>query len=180
MFHGKNKSYLLSVGIAVTTIFFGGVYVVANVTVGSEVDPLITKSYFEEQVLPDLQSDVNASAEQEVDRLMTELSEELEILRGQVQSATVGGTGQYEVVTLNKGDSISLTLGTQVLVRSGQGKAVSSENPSFVNVTQGNTLNSGSNLVVNNLYLASATGRSISISSDNTVLMIYGGYVLSK
>lgn len=155
-----------------------GVFVVASGTVGGESDPLITKSYLEEQITPALRNEVNATAEAEMDHKLVELNQELEALRQQVSATMVGGTGQYEVITLSKGDSMVLNVGTQVLVRSGTARATSTENPAFVNLTQGSTINTGSNLTANNLYLASATGRSILATADDTLVMVYGGYVL--
>lgn len=178
MSKGRKNRWFTALTASVLSITCLGVFVVASSTVGGESDPLITKSYLEEQVTPALRNEVNATAEAEMDEKLVELNQELEALRQQVSQTMVGGTGQYEVVSLDKGDSITLNVGTQVLLRSGVARATSTDNPSFVNLTQGSTINTGSNLTANHLYLASATGRSILATSDDTVLMVYGGYVL--
>lgn len=176
---GKGKIWIKLGGVAITSMLIFGTLVLASSSPGGESDPLITKSYLDQYVTPTLQSEINAQAEAEIDRLLVTLNEELELLQEQV-AANTNRTGQYEVVTLSKGEELVLDLGSQVVLRIGTATVTSTENPALVDLTQGSTLNSGTNLTVNHLYLSSIEGRTLTATANTTKIMVYGGYVINQ
>jgi len=123
---------------------------------GSQANPLVTLSYLNEVLLPQLLSQVDEKVE---DRI-----EELE-LRGQG-----GAEGVFRAVEVPAGKRVELAAGTQMLFRGGNGKV----SATLADLTAG--VSAGS-LTVDHLYLATAA-TSLTVSEPVTIL-VQGTYSVS-
>lgn len=164
-----------NIALALGVAFLVGAVAVASSTAGGEEDPLVTKSYLEETVTPALKVEAVSGVDAQLERITAELEAEVAEIRGQLESVGIGG-GQYRVVSLSSGQTLSLDLGTQVVLRVGDATVHSGSFPALINLTTGSSLSTGEGLVENNLYVASIADRTITTSREDTKLLVYGGY----
>lgn len=147
---------------------------------GTASDPLVTLSYLNQTVAPELlgqmDSKVNdraAELENTLNQSIAEYSQKME--QALASAGGNSGSANYALVTLTSGQKLNLALGTEVMLRVGSATCVSSSNPGLVDSTAGSTLNNGGSLVTNHLYLATIEGRSVSASSGTVKLLVRGG-----
>ncbi len=132
----------------------GAVY--AAVSYGSKEDPLITKSYLDKVLGPEIEA---------------EMESEIEAAIRELENSPTGA--DFVPLTLAEGDKISCQTGCEVLHRSGE---LVSEG-SFADTTTGAELPSGGTAEPNHLYMALDEANFIA-ATDVTVL-IKGSYKLN-
>lgn len=145
--------------IALAVILLAGIGVYAAGNYGTKDDPLITKSYLDAVVKPELQK-----------QLQTELNDAVNELRG--------GSGEFTVVTLYNGQTVSCGVGTEIVPRLGSVKANGASAPALIDTTTGNSISAGTVLSANHLYMVSIEGNGITAAADNTKVLISGGYTV--
>ncbi|MBQ9411938.1 MAG: hypothetical protein IJU29_02440 [Oscillospiraceae bacterium] len=120
---------------------------------GTEDDPLITKSYLDQVVQPQLER---------------ELEEEL----ASALSAAADG-GVFTLVTLEAGQTLSAPAGTELLLRSGEAGASSPDSALRVlaDATSGSSLDSGDALTADHLYVVAADGAGIAARGAVRILV---------
>ena len=139
-----------------------GVTAYAAVSYGSQEDPLITKSYLDEVIQPELER----------------------MLRDELQGAAPGAnrtsSGVFELVTLDMGQQLVGTVGTEILLRSGsaQSYAYDRSDVALVDTTSAASILNGAVLAANHLYMVSIAGNGITASSNNTRVLVCGEYSL--
>ena len=148
----KNKKTLIIAIIAVLVFALAaGAY--AAVNYGSEDDPLVTKSYLDKVLRPEIE---------------TELENELNMAISQLEEA---GTDNFVVVNLAEGESISLSVGSEILLRSGSVSA----NGGFVDITAGSDAPKGTIMEANHLYMA--LGESDTLTAESEALLLIKGTI---
>lgn len=145
--------------IALAVILLAGIGVYAAGNYGTKDDPLITKSYLDAVVKPELQK-----------QLQTELNDAVNELRG--------GSGEFTVVTLYNGQTVSCGVGTEIVPRLGSVKANGASAPALIDTTTGNSISAGTVLSANHLYMVSIEGNGITAAADNTKVLISGVYTV--
>lgn len=116
---------------------------------GSQGDPLVTLSYLNETFLPKLLA----------------------------QAGTGGGAGSsFAVVDLDKGKTLTLSAGSEALLRGGSATCGAASAPGLVDQTDGSELSNAAALVKNHLYLATVDGRTVKAASDGVKLLVRGTY----
>ena len=133
----------------------GGVALAAG-TQGSQDDPLVTLSYLNEKALPEIMKQVDARID--------ERAKELE------QKPQDGEQGGFTTVELTSGKTVTLSAGSQLLLRQGGLTTAAS----LLDVTDGVTHKGGA-LTANHLYMATGDGQQLTASTAVTV-MILGGW----
>ncbi|GFZ97522.1 hypothetical protein GCM10008018_49710 [Paenibacillus marchantiophytorum] len=139
-------------------------------TPGSSTDPVITKSYF----------DQNTLSEAKVKELVAAA---LAANGGSQPSA--GGTGStpatMKVVQLQNGQTLYAGAGAEFIVRTGRVLAVSNDDNGIPDVTGGKDLPAGTEVALNHLMIFPAEGRGIKPSPKNTAdiyVMVRGSYLI--
>lgn len=166
--------------IALVAVCLLGGVVYAAATAGSRTDPLVSLSYFESQITPDLLADAQDEAEDirddmtdDFDDKIDDYADEIAALVAQVESA--GGesssSATYTVVTLAAGETLALNVGDEVMLRIGTA-SVSGGSPALINTTTGETLGDGGSLVTNHLYLCTIDGRTLTAGSATTKVLL--------
>lgn len=139
--------------IAVLILIIGSVTAYAATTAGSESDPLVTKSYVDAEIAKVKNSQGS-------------------------QGSTGGSTGTYEVVHLQAGDKILGGEGTEIILRSGEAKAVDNGSNGISDLTAGTELWSGNSLKANHVILIPrADGRGVNVTTE-AYFMIRGSYTI--
>lgn len=124
---------------------------------GSQSNPLVTLSYLNEIVVPDI---------------LKQVDEKLDARTEELQAAQTA----FAAVELPAGRSVTLSAGTQLLVRSGK---LASAN-ALVDMTDGTTWNSdGNGMKANHLYLATGDGQRVTAATAVT-LMVQGSYTVEN
>lgn len=144
-------------------------------TPGSSTDPVITKSYF----------DQNTLSEAKVKELVASAIA-ANAGGSQPGSGSNGGTGSstpatMKVVQLQNGQTLYAGAGAEFIVRTGRVLAVSNDENGIPDVTGGKDLPAGTEVALNHLLIFPTEGRGIKSSSKNTAdifVMVRGSYLL--
>lgn len=122
---------------------------------GSQSDPLVTLSYLNEVAVPEIMK--------QVDKKVSERGEEWK----------KSGGAAFLTVELAEGKSLSLTAGTQFLLRTG----TLTSTDALVDLTEGSAWNADGSLKENHLYIATGDKQKLTAASAVT-LMIQGSYAI--
>ncbi len=141
--------------LALCALVGASVYAVYNY--GTEDDPLVTKSYLDEVLTPELMAEFNAQLD-----------------AAQAQSSD----GSFTVVTLSKGQTIKCQVGCQLMLRIGSASASGPDLPVLVDTTTGTTLDNGGALVTNHLYMVTIVNNGLTASADTTKVLVSGSYTV--
>ena len=169
-------------GILVLAVIalISGATILAMATPGTQEDPFITLDYLMNSFRPQIMSEVS-DTEQEMSRAIDEKIADLEAALQASQSAapeTQGGADRFSVVTLTRGQSLTCSAGTEVMLRIGTATCFGSA-PALVNYTSGETLSAGTALTANNMYLVTIEGNGVSATADSVRVLVRGSYKVS-
>jgi len=155
----KKKRLTAILIIVLALAILSGAAVYAANAYGSKEDPLVAKSYLDSVLRPELEN-----------TLKSELNDAVSDLRS--------GSGDFTVLTLKQGQTVTCEVGCQILPRGGTLKAAGSASPALLDTTSGDTVKAGSTLTANHLYMVSIAGNGVTAGADNTILLISGGYAV--
>lgn len=145
----------------------------ADSKIGTESDPLVTKSYVDQKIASALSGgnkDLEARLSSQ-EELMSILSQELEALKEQESSS-------FEIVSVPAGSIIYGKQGSEMIIRSGEGSIMASSAGGVQDVTDGVDLTGGVKAPKNNLLIIPREdGRGI-MASKTMVVMVRGGYTI--
>lgn len=184
----KNKLVLLicivTVLACVTLMASAG-----NGNPGSDSDPLVTKSYVDQQIAL-LSSQIGKSGGSSSGNVDTEVIEQLQTDIGDLTSFIIGALQEIEtlkgrvaalengfvVVEAKAGQTILLSGGSEAILRSGTATSIEGAYGKLADVTAGDELKQGSNVPKQHLLISSRTdGRGLKITT-NSFLLIKGAY----
>ncbi|MDI9482795.1 MAG: hypothetical protein QM315_06385 [Bacillota bacterium] len=205
----KNKRVLFIViaFICVTAAFTAAHAAATSAQPGSEFDPLVTKSYVDEQIQklsqkigsgssgsarPSTGTGSGSVDEQVINNLRTDVSDLTSLIIEaymRIQSLEkqnmelirkVEELEQgFTVVEAAKGQRILLGAGAEVIVRSGEALAVQGELGGLADVTAAKDLTGGMQITNQHLLISSRKdGRGLQVVSDVVFLLIRGGYTI--
>lgn len=164
----KNKWGLrLAVLVLISCFAMSGVSLA--VEPGSASDPLVTLSYLNETFLGQIMTQV----EQKIAARNSQLLQQMGGVSGSTASAS------FTVVTLTKGQVLTGDIGCEVMLRVGSASCVSPSNPGLIDETSAATLNNGSALTANHLYMMTIEGRGVKAGADTTKLLVRGTYTIA-
>lgn len=164
-----NKKFKIILGVAILSVT--SVYA-ADSLIGTENDPVVTKSYVDRLLsgqsnseLSDLEARISAQ-----EKLISTLSQQIENLEK--------GNAGFEIVTVQQGQTILGKQGSEMIIRSGLGTITASAAGGVQDVTDGTDLGSGVSAPNNNLLIIPREdGRGIQ-ATKTMVVMVRGGYTL--
>lgn len=148
------KCIVVFVSVFLLVSLLGGMcYVVASGP-ATEADPIITKSYIDEVVLPQIYAYIDEF------------------------SGASEGPSTFQVVTVNAGKTLIGGAGTEFILRMGKGTIVGSTRGGIADVTSGTDLANGAEIPSNHhLIVPLDDGRGLKINSSNDALvMVKGAY----
>jgi len=170
------KRIFVGFAFIAAVILISGATMLAS-TPGSQADPFITLSYLTNVFRPQLSTEIKTA-----EQAMTEkFNARIAALESQLQAG--GGSGQaaqgdpdkFHVVTLRRGQSLTCSVGAEVMLRVGTATGFGST-PSLVNYTSGATLSSGTALTANNMYLVTIEGNGVRATADTVRVLVRGIY----
>ncbi len=152
----KNSFILLAVILCVSVL--GGVFCVGAADPATQADPIVTKSYIDEVVLPSLYDYIDEK----------------------MADGTTSQSSSFQVVTVGAGKTITGEAGTEFILRMGKGTIVGSARGGISDVTVGMDLLTGVEIPSNHLLIVPLSdGRGLKINSSNDALvMVKGKYTI--
>lgn len=172
----KSKRWtMLVAALALTGLFVGA----ALAATGDQNDPLVTKSYLDQIVMPDLVSQVEAKTAARQEELKTALNSQIEQYKKDIASMGTGGSGasaSYTLVTLTSGQTMYLEVGCEVMLRVGAATVNAGTSPALIDISTGGAINNGAALTQNHLYMATIADRTITPTAATVRLLVRGGY----
>jgi len=146
------KKFKVFVCAAALIIMATGVGVYAAGVYGSQEDPLITKSYLDEVLTPQLEA--------------------------KFQNALGEATGTFAVVTLDSGKTLTASAGCEIILRSGSA-TVYAPVAGLVDTTDGTAAAGVAAVVTNHLYMVAADSDGVKAGSGGATLLVCGAYTVS-
>ena len=135
------------------------------VSPGTDKDPLVTLSYLNETFLGEVMKKVDAKIAERDQKLAAQ--------------GVGSAAANFAVVDLSKGQTLTGTVGTEVMLRVGSAQCVSHSAPGLIDETDGQTLNGGGALVKNHLYMMTIEGRGVKAASDSVKVLVRGAYTIA-
>jgi len=139
--------------VAVLVIMAVGVGVYAAGVYGSQDDPLITKSYLDDVLTPELEA-----------KFQSKLSD-----------AVAGQAGTFEVLDMTGGQTLTGYAGCEIILRSGSATVLAS-GAGIVNTTAGISAGNASAVAANNLYMIADDGDGLKAGSGGAKVLVCGSY----
>ena len=151
---------------------------------GSKSDPLVTLSYLTDVVLPELLDDFGLVAETVGEELSDDLADQIDEYEEEMEaviaasSTASSGSDTYVLVTLTDGQTMSLDVGCELMLRVGSVSVNAATTPALIDITTGGTINSGTALTKNHLYMATIPDRTLGPVSGTVKLLVRGGFTV--
>ena len=156
----KRKRLLMSgVTVAICLVILSGMVVFS--TPGGADDPVVTKSYIVEQVVPEIKAYID-------ERFGIAASEGVATSR----------TDTFMVVNVKEGKKVMCEAGTELILRMGSGTVIATQKGGLADITAGYDLADGSAMPANHcLVVPVSDGRGFKATSD-VIVMVKGGYTI--
>ncbi len=144
---------------------------------GDQSDPLITLSYLNQTAVPQIVKQVEektAARQKELEQ--TFANQISQYLQQGGQGTPSGGSASYTLVSMTSGQVMSLGVGCEVLLRVGTATVRSDGSPALVDLTSGGTVNPGTSLTKNHLYMSTIEGRTLAATANTVKVLVRGSY----
>lgn len=165
----KLKITLMIAALSVTSLY------AADSRIGTEADPLVTKSYVDAQIA---KVNTGGSNNSELEARLSTQEELITVLSEEIANLKASSSASFEIVKVAAGSSIYGKQGSEMIIRSGEGTILASVAGGVQDVTDGVDLAGGTKAPKNNLLIIPREdGRGIMANKD-MVLMVRGGYTI--
>lgn len=132
---------------------------------GSQEDPIVTKSYVDEEI---------NKLEEQIENLENSGSSDSSV-DSTTDDSNENSSQTFETVEAPAGSTIICGEGTELILRSGFCVAYSDSTDGITNVTTGNDIDNGQVVGLNNLIIIPREGRGVTVTEDSWFL-IKGDY----
>ncbi len=157
----KNKRLITILSIVLAVVLVAGVSAYAATNFGTSSDPLITLSYLEQTLTPEL-----------MEQFGDELEAALDAYSGSSQTDT------YKVVTLSSGQTLIGNVGCEIMLRTGSATVSAAASPGLIDATDAASLENGASLTANHLYMVTADGNGVVATASSVQLIVRGAYTI--
>lgn len=160
----KNRIKRLCLLGAICAVFGIGT-TIALAAPGGEDDPIISKSYIDNVVIPKITQYVDSK---------------LSGITGGTSGNTDSSATAFKVVEVKNGQTLIANEGCEMILRMGSAKIISTEKGGIADTTSGYDLANGSDMPSNHLLVVPlADGRGFIATSD-VLVMVKGGYNINQ
>ena len=172
------RLYLRLGALALTAVLLG---TGAALAAGDQSDPLVTLSYLNQTAIPQIVKQVEektAARQKELEKALADQISQYLQQGGQVTGPVSGGSASYTLVSMSNGQTMSLGVGCEILPRIGTVTVKADSSPALIDLSTGGTINSGTALTKNHLYMATIADRTLTASGD-VKLLVRGSYSIT-
>lgn len=145
---------------------------------GDQSDPLVTLSYLNQTALPQIIKQVEDKTAAKQKELEQNLTDQINQYKQQAGQGTSGGSASYTLVSMTKGQVMSLGVGCELLLRVGSVTVKANTSPALIDLSSGGMVNNGTSLTKNHLYMATIADRTLTASAD-AKLLVRGSYSIA-
>ena len=142
---------------------------------GDQSDPLITLSYLNQTAIPQIVKQVEEKTADRQKELEQTFASQIDQYRQTAGQGGSTGSAAYTLVSMTKGQVMSLEMGCEVLLRVGSVTVKANTAPALIDLSVGGTVNSGTSLTKNHLYMATIADRTLTATAD-VKLLVRGGW----
>jgi hypothetical protein len=174
------KKLLITLGVVIAVAFISGVSILAATTFGTTNDPLVTLSYLNQKLKPQIMAEVSAEISAAQASQQPALDAKVNEFKTNIDAKLGGGTAAsagFTLVTLSKNQILTCSVGTELLLRVGTATATGSA-PALVDSTTGATLSSGGALAANHMYMATIQGNGFKATAGTVKVLVRGTYTI--
>ena len=180
----KKKVLIFLAALALLAVGTGIGILAAESGYGSQSDPLITLSYVNGILKPELESKTSEALEKAARELSGKLDEKVAAYESSVRGLVGSGsslptTDVFQLVTLEDGDTLICARGTEIMLRIGTAEAWGEDSPALVDTTSGDTLDDGDPMKKNHLYMVTINDCGLTATDDPVKILIRGSYTRS-
>ncbi len=138
-------------------------FTIALAEPGTEGDPLISKAYIDNVLMP------------KIENLIESKLEDVSFSEGSTSDASV-----FNVVNVKAGKKVICKAGTELILRSGKATVIATEKGGLADTTAGVDIANGNSMPSNHLLVVPvADGRGLDAETD-VIVMIKGGYSIKS
>ena len=165
----KNKRNIII--LLTLTLTFGWMFLAFAADPGSDKDPLISLSYFENKI-EELKSSITNTLSKDLTDKFDELKTSFDKTVKEIKDKGVAAPSTFEVINVNENESIICEAGTEIIVRSGKFTAIGSVSGGISDVTAGRDLAAGEEISNNHLLIVpKSDGRGITSKIAGAVMV---------
>ena len=172
----------IATGIVVIAVIalISGATILATAAPGTQNDPFVTLDYLNSIFKPQVMAEVKNTEQSILRSIDTKISDvEARLLASQGGMVTVPGVAdKFSVVTLKRGQSLTCSVGAEIMLRIGTANGFGSS-PALVNYTSGGAMEPGTALTANNMYLVTIEGNGVKATADTVRVLVRGNYKIS-
>ena len=161
----RKKQIRTIIIVAAVIVVLAGVTVLAVNNYGSSADPLVSMSYINDKLTPTLQNKFAAQLDSKATELETSFA-----------SAVSGKNGGFASVSMTDGQKLTCAAGSEILLVNGTASAATKN--AVTDVTDGTSLDAGTVLAANHLYMTAADGVAVT-AKGNAAVMVRGTATVS-
>lgn len=159
------KSIVIAAAVAALAITAGSVTVLA--TQGDKDDPLVTLSYLQKVVTPELEKKVDEAVKANSEELAKQLDIAITSYETRVDEKLAQAGAVFQSKELATGGSYTTDAGRELLLVSGNATAVGD----LVDTTAGGTVSDGGKLTVGHLYITASADAGMKAGSAVTMMV---------
>ena len=148
-------------------------FVAAAAGAGTSGDPLVTQSYLNDTYYNTILKDVDSKIAARNTAMEGKIKDILKT------SSTGGEASVFTVVTLSRNQVLTGGIGCEVMLRVGTASCVSASAPGLIDTTGGGSINGGTALTKNHLYMMTIEGRGVKATADTVKVLVRGSYTIS-
>lgn len=163
------KIYLI---VFIVTFFTVNIAMAVDNSTIDENDPIVTQSYVELRV-----EQVKDYFEQKIKII----SDNVDVIKKDILDiqSKQSVANIFEPITLKKNNKIIGGAGTEIVLRTGSSKAVTTTEGGILDITSGLDIQNGKDIIKQHLLIIPRNdGRGLIITSDSAVVMIKGSYTV--
>ncbi|MGM9521529.1 MAG: hypothetical protein ACI3VB_03530 [Oscillospiraceae bacterium] len=167
----KKRKFVIALGVLLAVALVAGLSTLAATTYGTQSDPLVTLSYLEKTVTPNIMNQLQDSIDNKAAELKAEFDKKL--------SESGSTTSGFSVISLTSGQTVTCSVGTEIMLRVGTAVSAGADSPRLIDETTGSSVTSaGTSLTKNHMYMVTIQGNGIKATSSVKIL-IRGDYTIS-
>lgn len=178
----KRKKLFITLIVALCIIIIAGVSIIAASSAGSQDDPLVALSYLNETAKKSFLNTANDDIEAKASALEKQLGKKIDELDAELDSKTSSGgvsaSDVFSVVTLSKGQTVTCSVGCELMLRIGTAEAYGEDYPALVDTTTASSVSAGTDLVENHMYMVTIKNCGVEATASVTKILIRGTYTV--
>ena len=181
------KILIRTAAVLIALTVLGSCFVFAA-SYGTQEDPLVTLSYITNVFLPQIIGQVDAKISAGEEAYRQKLDSQISVFRVEIdtkiqtlrsEEVKYGTSDTYSVVTLNAGQTLTGSVGTELLLRIGSASCTASSATGLIDSTDGGVLENGQQMVKNHLYMVTIDGRGMKAGGGTVMVLVRGKYSVS-